>query len=430
MAKLPKQQKALLSVHMLRIVLELFTSTFLVSYILAQNPDSILGKGLINIGVFYISWQFVYGILDFAASFLVDRSNRATLLRFGIIFNLILMVALVFWGEQISHWIVLAGAICGMSDAFYYSSYILMRNELSFHGSFKKYNVTSTIGVNLVKVIVPIIMGYIIDISTFSTIALYVIIVGVAQFGLTYLIKSTKPKDSKFELKGFINYLKEDKFAWSKIKYTYFNSLIAGAKTTYRTIVIVLTVYIFKTNLNLGIFTSIFSLLTMLCLILYRKIDPNPKINKAAIYAFVGVLPAASLIAMLIVTNNVTLIIMNFTLTLANYFSDYLGTVERDTIIKNLNKYDYVAEHQFVTEIILVFGRIIAFSLFVVFGLFANFTAFKIFLCVIISTNPFKFWIMYKQRLIRKELVARNKELEAANSNKETSSTQEIKNPV
>ena len=430
MAKLPKQQKALLSVHMLRIVLELFTSTFLVSYILAQNPDSILGKGLINIGVFYISWQFVYGILDFAASFLVDRSNRATLLRFGIIFNLILMVALVFWGEQISHWIVLAGAICGMSDAFYYSSYILMRNELSFHGSFKKYNVTSTIGVNLVKVIVPIIMGYIIDISTFSTIALYVIIVGVAQFGLTYLIKSTKPKNSKFELKGFINYLKEDKFAWSKIKYTYFNSLIAGAKTTYRTIVIVLTVYIFKTNLNLGIFTSIFSLLTMLCLILYRKIDPNPKVNKAAIYAFVGVLPAAALIAMLIVTNNVTLIIMNFTLTLANYFSDYLGTVERDTIIKNLNKYDYVAEHQFVTEIILVFGRIIAFSLFVVFGLFANFTAFKIFLCVIISTNPFKFWIMYKQRLIRKELVARNKELEAANSNKETSSTQEIKNPV
>ena len=430
MAKLPKQQKALLSVHMLRIVLELFTSTFLVSYILAQNPDSILGKGLINIGVFYISWQFVYGILDFAASFLVDRSNRATLLRFGIIFNLILMVALVFWGEQISHWIVLAGAICGMSDAFYYSSYILMRNELSFHGSFKKYNVTSTVGVNLVKVIVPIIMGYIIDISTFSTIALYVIIVGVAQFGLTYLIKSTKPKDSKFELKGFINYLKEDKFAWSKIKYTYFNSLIAGAKTTYRTIVIVLTVYIFKTNLNLGIFTSIFSLLTMLCLILYRKIDPNPKVNKAAIYAFVGVLPAAALIAMLIVTNNVTLIVMNFTLTLANYFSDYLGTVERDTIIKNLNKYDYVAEHQFVTEIILVFGRIIAFSLFVVFGLFANFTAFKIFLCVIISTNPFKFWIMYKQRLIRKELVARNKELEAANLNNETNSTQEIKNPV
>lgn len=186
MAKLPKQQKALLSVHMLRVVLELFTSTFLVSYILAQNPDSILGTGLINIGIFYVSWNVVYGILDFASSYLVDKSNRATLLRFGIIFNLLLMIALVFWGEQISHWIILAGAICGMSDAFYYSSYIIMRNELSFKGSFKKYNVLTTIAVNLVKVIVPIIMGYIIDISTFSTIAIYVIVVGVAQFLLTF----------------------------------------------------------------------------------------------------------------------------------------------------------------------------------------------------------------------------------------------------
>ena len=426
MSKLPKQQKALLSVHMLRIVLELFTSTFLVSYILAQNPDSILGKGLINIGLFYVSWNAVYGILDFAASFLVDRSNRATLLRFGIVFNLLLMIALVFWGEQISHWIVLAGAVCGMSDAFYYSSYILMRNELSFHGSFKKYNVSSTVGVNLVKVVVPTIMGYIIDISTFSTIALYVILVGVAQFALTFIIKSTKPKDSKFELKGFAHYLKEDKFAWNKIKYTYLNSILAGIKTTYRVIVIVLTIYIFKTNLSLGIFTSIFSLLTTLALIAYRKADPNPKVNKFAIYMTVGVLPVLALIAMLIITNTVTLVIMNFTLTLTNYFSDYLGTVERDTIIKNLNKYDYVAEHQFVTEITQILGRIVTFSFFIVVGLFSSFTALKIFLCVIIATNPFKFLVMYKQRMIRKELVAKNQELDSINKELPTANSENV----
>ena len=63
MAKLQKSQKSLLSVHMLRIILELFTSTFLISYILSQNPDSIIGTGLINIGVFYVSWYVVYGIL-------------------------------------------------------------------------------------------------------------------------------------------------------------------------------------------------------------------------------------------------------------------------------------------------------------------------------------------------------------------------------
>jgi len=412
MAKLQKSQRALLSVHMLRIVLELFTSTFLVSYILEQSPDNILGIGLINIGLFYVSWNAVYGILDLFASYLVDKSNRAMLLRFGIIFNMILMVALVFWGEQISHWIVLAGAVCGMSDAFYYSSYLIMKNELSFKGSFKKYNVSATVGVNLVKVIVPVIMGYIIDVSTFSTIALYVILVAVAQFGLSFLIESSKPKNSSFELKRFIRYLKDDKFAWSKIKFTYLNSLIAGMKTTYKTIVIVLTIYIFKTNLSLGIFTSIFSLFTMLVLIAYRKTDRNPRVNKFAIYMTVGFLPVAALVAMLIYTDTVTLVIMNFTLTIANYFSDYVGSVERDTIIKNLNQYDYVAEHQFVTEIIQIFGRIVTYGLLIFVGLFANFTALKIFLCVVIASNPIKFLVMYKQRLIRKELIARNKNIE------------------
>ena len=97
----------------------------------------------------------------------------------------------------------------------------------------------------------------------------------------------------------------------------------------------------------------------MLTLIAYRKSDKNPKVNKFAIYMIVGVLPVVALVAMLIYTCNVTLVIMNFTLTVVNYFSDYLGSVERDTIIKNLNQYDYVAEHQFVTEIVQIAGRII-----------------------------------------------------------------------
>lgn len=411
MGKFPKQQKALLSVHMLRIVLELFTSTFLVSFILAQNPDSIIGKGLINIGIFYVSWNAIYGILNLIASYLVDKSNRATLLRCGILFNLVLMVALVFWGEKISHWLILAGALCGMSDAFYYSSYIIMRNELSFKGSFKRYNVFTTVGVNLVKVIVPIIMGYIIDISTFSTIAIYVVIVALAQFGITFFIKSTKPKDSKFELKKFFGYLKEDKFAWNKIKYAYLNCLIAGIKSTYNVIVVILTIYIFKTNLSLGIYTSIFSLVTIVCLLAYKKADPNPKFNKFIIYLIVGASPFLAVIAVLIHTNAVTLVILNFTLTLVSYFSDYFGDMERDAIIKNLNQYEFIAEHQFVAETTKIVSRIISFGFFTIIGSLSNFTAFKIFLLVILAASPIKFLVMYKQRLIRKELVARNKEL-------------------
>ena len=121
---------------------------------------------------------------------------------------------------------------------------------------------------------------------------------------------------------------------------------------------------------------------------------------------------------------------MNFTLTVANYFSDYLGSVERDTIIKNLNKYTYVAEHQFVTEIIQISGRIVTYLCFILVGVFANFTALKIFLCVIIATNPIKFLVMYKQRLIRKELFAKNKELENTSSESDIIQPTQIESPA
>ena len=59
-----RSQKSLISVHMLKMIMDLFISTFLTSYILSQTPDSILGQGLVNIGIFYLSWHIVYGLFD------------------------------------------------------------------------------------------------------------------------------------------------------------------------------------------------------------------------------------------------------------------------------------------------------------------------------------------------------------------------------
>ena len=85
--------------------------------------------------------------------------------------------------------------------------------------------------------------------------------------------------------------------------------------------------------------------------------------------------------------------------------------MERDAIIKNLNQYEFIAEHQFVAETVKIISRIISFGFFIIIGLFSNFTTFKIFLLIILAASPIKFMVMFKQRLVRKELVNRNKEL-------------------
>lgn len=409
MKNFDRSQKCLLTVHILKMIMDLFISTFLVSYILSQTPESILGKGLFNIGLFYVSWYFIYGLFEFICSYFVDKGNRVLFLRIAIVINTLLIVALVFWGEQISHWIVLAGAICGLVDAFYYSSYLIMRTELAGGKSVKLYNMLTTIFTNVVKIVVPTIMGYVIEASTLSSIAIYIVIISVIQFAVSMFIKSDKNESSKFEFKKFLNYLKSNKEDSKKLKWTYISSIPSGFKATYYVLVVVLTVYVFKKDSLLGVYTSLFSLLTMLCLIMYKLADNNKKFNKFIIYLLLGFLPVISTIIVAIKTSEVTLVILNFLLTVSSYFSDYLGNLERDAVIKSVHKNEFIAEHQVFGELIQCVGRVTAFGIFMLVGLSSNFALFIAMLLVFIMFNPFKFLVLYKQRQVRKEFEVNEK---------------------
>lgn len=397
-----RSQKSLLTVHLLKMVMDLFISTFLTSYILAQTPDNILSKGLFNIGLFYVSWYFVYMVFEFICSYFVDKGNRVLFLRIAIVINTFLIVALVFWGKQISTWIIPAGAVCGLVDAFYYSSYLIMRTELSGGKIAKQYNMLVTLITNLIKVVIPIILGFVIEASSLSTIAIYIVFVSIIQFIVSLFIKLDKTQSSKFEFKKFLNYLKTDKEAFSQLKYTYLSSVPSGFKQTYNVLVVILTVHAFKKDSLLGIYTSLFSLATMLLLILYKALD-NKKFNKLPIYLTIGFLPVVVSIFVAIKTSEFTLVALNFTLTIASYFSEYMGNVERDVVIRHEQKEEFFSEHQVFVEFIQCIGRVIAFSIFMLVGLTSNITLFIAMMIFFIAFNPFKFIVLYKQRLVRKE---------------------------
>ena len=408
MAKLNKTQKSLLSVHMLRMVLELFTSTFLTSHIISLSPDNIFGSGLFNVALLYISQYVAYILVYNINSYFVDKSNRVSFLRIGIFVNTCFLVAIVFWGEIIANWIVLAGAICGISNAFYYSSYNVMKNELVNRIYMKKYSILTTIITNLINVIVPTILGLLIDISSYSTISIYIIIMTAVQFIISLFIKSKKPTGSKLEIKKYLKYLKNNPDDKNKIKYTYYNGMLAGIKTTYKIVIIILTIFAFKTNLSLGILSSIFSAITIGLLIIYRKTESNQKINKLLIYLLIGFMPFITCVLFSIWSTKAMFVILNCFLTIAIYFSDYFGDAERDAIIKNLGKFEYIAEHNVIIETIKYIISIFVYLLFIVIAYFGNITAFKILLIIMIAICPFKFYIMYKQRVIRKQFEAIN----------------------
>jgi len=408
--ELNRNQKALLSVHMLRMVLELFTSTFLTSHIIALNPDNIFGSGLVNVAVLYISQYLAYILVYVINSYFVDRSDRTLFLRIGIFVNACFLVAIVFWGEIIAHWIVLAGAICGISNAFYYSSFNVMKNEIVDRIYMKKFSILTTIITNLINIVVPTILGLLIDVSSYSTIALYIVAMTIIQFIVSLFIRYKKRDDSKLEMRKYFKYLKNNPEDRNKIKYTYFNGLMAGIKTTYKVVIIILTIFAFKTNLSLGILSSVFSLITIGLLIWYRKSEENPKTKKLLIYLTVGTLPLLSCIVFMIFTNKATFIILNCFLTIAIYFSDYFGDAERDAIIKHLGQYEFIAEHNVLIDTLKYTVSTLVYVVFILVASFESITVFNVVLLIMIAICPFKFYMMYKQRVVRKEFERQLKE--------------------
>ena len=398
MEKKNELQLPLLTVHGFKGILGLFTSTFLTSFIVSLNPDSIMGTGILNIGLYHLFHNIVFIALYYVLTYFVDKSNRVSLLRLGILVNCILLICLVFFGETIAQWIILAGSIYGISEAFYYSSYNVIRNEMNRKSNISRYNIISSVASNAINIIIPTILGLLIDVSTYSYIAIYIVILSFVQFFITFTIKSIKPEGAQFEIKEYVSYLKNDKFAFNKIKYVYLNAILSGCKSTFPTLIVILTIFTFKTNLSLGIFTSIFSVFTTILLLLYKKYENHPKLNTLLLFLSVSISTFIMSIIFVIWTCYATLVLLNLMLNIAIQLSEYSSNCSRDSIIKLLDQYDYIAEHQFIYELLLTLSRMLAYAILIIVGLFNSMIVFSIMLVIFVGTTPIKFLCMYKQR--------------------------------
>ena len=78
--------------------------------------------------------------------------------------------------------------------------------------------------------------------------------------------------------------------------------------------------------------------------------------------------------------------------------------------IKNLNKHEFIAEHNLFHDTIKYLVSIFVYIMFIVVASFESIDVFKILLLAMIAICPFKFYMMYKQRVVRKQFEKELKE--------------------
>lgn len=242
----------------------------------------------------------------------------------------------------------------------------------------------------IVKIIAPILLGSTIELYSFTKIAIYVFVLSVIQIIISLQInpKEFKTKNDeieKYNIKEYIKELKNNKKP--KLNSYYKSNLIYGIiEDPMSTLVTIITVMTFKTSLNLGILTTIFSLCSIIALYLYKRYY-NKK-NAKIILTICSTLILIGAIGLVINIGKPTLIIYNFACTVSLCIFDAIFNTQKGNLIEECHIEKRNVEHVMLNGFFVDTSRIIGFGLILIAGIMNNIIALKILLLIIALCVP------------------------------------------
>ena len=378
--KLGKNAIFLIASDLIYTITALFAQTFLVAYLLKITNDNIT-----QVSLYYMIINFIHAMGSiFIGKFIKNgKYNKTKILSLGIIIRAIFILFIVLLGNKLSNMFVIVAIFCGISETLYWSDHEIIFVEITNNENRKSYMATKKIASTIVNIVAPIILGSTIELYSFTKIAIYVLALSIIQIVLSFQIKidsKVNVKTTKFSLKNYINTIKTKKGL--KVHKYYKSNLLYGiVEDPMKTLVTIITIMTFKTSLNLGILTTIFSIFQIAVMYLYKKF--YNKSNAKYILFAVSSLIFIGAMGLVIDIDKITLIIYNFACTTGLCIFDAIYNTQKGDLIKECNIEQYDVEHVMFNSILTCSSRFIGFSLILIVGIIDNMVFFKGLLAVI-----------------------------------------------
>ena len=378
--KLGKNAIFLIASDLIYTITELFARTFLVAYLLKITNDNIT-----QVSLYYMIINFIHAMGSiFIGKFIKNgKYNKTKILSLGIIIRAIFILFIVLLGNKLSNMFVIVAIFCGISETLYWSAHEIIFVEITNNENRKSYMATKKIASTIVNIVAPIILGSTIELYSFTKIAIYVLALSIIQIVLSFQIKidsKVNIKKTKFSLKNYISTIKTKKEL--KVHKFYKSNLLYGiVEDPMKTLVTIITIMTFKTSLNLGILTTIFSIFQIAVMYLYKKF--YNKSNAKYILFAVSSLIFIGAMGLVIDIDKITLIIYNFACTTGLCIFDAIYNTQKGDLIKECNIEQYDVEHVMFNSILTCSSRFIGFSLILIVGIIDNMVFFKGLLAVI-----------------------------------------------
>ncbi len=364
-------------------IINIFLDTFLAAYFYKISQQSILYLSIYNI----IGWIFAT-IVAFLIANIVKNKNKIKLYRFGTLIKSIYIFIIMILGKSIVDYVYLIGIIYGISTATTGFPYNMIESESVTNKERSKYVGFASVATEIISLIMPILLGAYITFESYQVAASLIFIFSVFKLILSFKIKNKNIQSSKVNLKEFYNIFHKDSILKKIYTIEFFKGL--NRYGVMSLVVSLLIIYQSNNELELGSWTSLFSLFTIIAMYLFAKFYKNC-IKKTLLISSSMVILISS-IAVFYKINLVTIIIYN----IAYYI--FMNIILKITDVNLFNysnkkpfKTELNTEYFIFRELFLNIGRILGYTalLFLV-GFTNNLSNLKIIfgliICSIIAT--------------------------------------------
>ncbi len=384
--KIGKGAKYLIANDLIYSITGIFLSTFLVAYFL-----KITNENIIQIALYYIIVNMTSGIGALLIGHFIKNKPKVKIRIFllSIVLRAIFILFIVILGEKLASNFIIVAIFYGLSELLFWSTHETIFIGVTTNSNRQDYVSIKHIISKISKIVVPIILGSSIELYSFSKIAIYVLILSIIQIFISLQINTNEDnreeKIEKYDIKQYIKELKNSKR--TKLNQYYKSNLIYGIiEDPMSTIVTILTVMTFKTSLNLGILTTIFSACAMGTIYIYKKYY-NKK-NCGIILWICAALIILGALGIIFNTNRLTLVIYNFACTVSLCIFDAIYNTQKGNLVQECNIEKRKVEHIMLNSFCTRMSRMTGFILILIAGIIGNMTAFKIVLLLITICVP------------------------------------------
>ena len=390
--KISKSAKLLMISDLIYTLTAVFIETFLVAYFLKVTNESITTISVYYIIVYYL---LTIGIILMGKVIKKVPSKTKHIMSCGIVARALFILFIVLLADKISTNYILIAITYALSEILYWCAHDLIYIDVTNNNNRKNYMSIKKILGKIVNIVSPIILGTSIEFYSFTKIAVYVFILSVIQIIITLFIKTDIKIEGKqrFDLKKLIEHIRKNKL--KKIQNYNLSGIAYGIiESSISTLIVIITIMTFKTSLNLGILTTVFSICSMISLMLYNRFY-NKK-NAKFILSLCSIIVVIGVVGLLINISKISLVIYNFCYIITFCIFDAVYNTRKGDLVKECKIEKFREEYIGYTSIAIGLGRIIGYVLMLIISFTTDIIYFKILLAIVTLFAPIYCYLIIK----------------------------------